>query len=131
MRNIIKLYEARYPGRIIGKKVRTVEEGKIIGVCSGVMVDIDTKEVSVLVSCGEHILRVNIHKIVGVEDDFIVVDMSLPVEYPSEKSIEVELTDLREEIRLIGELMIRMTTSKEHKNKQSIGNFDFARILFA
>ena len=131
MKNIVKLYEAYYPGKLIGRKVLTAEQARVIGVCSGIIIDLDAKETSILVSGRSHLIRISIQKIVSIENDSIVVDVGIPIEHPSKEVIMEELNDLREEMRLVSSLIIKMTLSNGRRDRVTTKSIDISKILFA
>lgn len=127
MRNIVKLYEAGVPGILIGKKVVT-KEAETIGICSGVILDLDNKEIAIMISTRDLLLRIKLDDILAITDKEILVERNNLLPVKTDK-IDDEIEALREEIKLIGKLMcIEMNLSGKKKNKH-IKNIDIARLF--
>lgn len=127
MRNIVKLYEVGFPGILIGKRVVT-KETETIGICSGIILDIDNKEVAILVSARDLLLRIKLDDILMINDKEILVEKDKLLSIKTDK-IDDEIEALREEIELVGKLMCIETNLSDKKRNKLIKNINIARLF--
>ncbi|MEX0567796.1 MAG: hypothetical protein Q6363_001365 [Candidatus Njordarchaeota archaeon] len=128
MRNIVVLYEAGFPGVLLGKKVVT-KEAETIGVCSGVLLDLDNKEVSIMVSAQDLLLRIKLSDILAVNEKEILIEKKQMVLIRNRSEIDNEIKDLREEIGLIGKLMYIEAKLDNKKKSRMVENIDIAKLF--
>ena len=126
MRNIVKLYEALFPGTIIGRRV-SKKDGYMLGVCAGVMMDLDAKKTYIIVARKNFLLRIPIEKIVGIEDGGIVVDVDY--ELPEAKNPSEDVENLGEEKRHVGNIMHIFASHEQNEKKQCVPRSDMAKLL--
>ena len=74
----IRLIEPTYPGMFVGKEVIT-KDSKKIGICNGLIMDLNSKEIFILVTNSEYLLKIPLENVISVEKDFVVVDYTLPL----------------------------------------------------
>lgn len=121
------LYEAGFPGVLLGKKVVT-KEAETIGVCSGVLLDLDNKEVSIMVSAQDLLLRIKLSDILAVNEKEILIEKKQMVLIRNRSEIDNEIKDLREEIGLIGKLMY-IEAKLDKKKSRMVENIDIAKLF--
>ncbi len=122
------LYEAGFPGVLLGKKVVT-KEAETIGVCSGVLLDLDNKEVSIMVSAQDLLLRIKLSDILAVNEKEILIEKKQMVLIRNRSEIDNEIKDLREEIGLIGKLMYIEAKLDNKKKSRMVENIDIAKLF--
>ncbi len=122
MKNIVRLYETCYPGKIVGKPV-VAKNSKCLGVCVGVMLDLDKKDFFILVSSKNHLLKVCLDRVIRITNNAIEINDVPPVNDISHDDIRSELLELQEELKLIGTLLYITSNNyapskKNEQNKQ-------------
>ena len=129
MRNIVRLYEMCFPGKLLGKEVIT-KDSRRIGICTGVMLDLDNKEAFILVANKNCLIKIQLDKIEAVRPDGIEIVSDIPMESVSMEEINSELVGLQEELKLLGKILYSIVDSyvaerKRGSNKQ----FNIAKLF--
>jgi len=130
MIEVIKLYEAYFPGKLIGKEVVT-EESKVLGVCTGVLLDLTSRRVYLLVSNRDFIIKIDLEKIIDIDDSKIRANVRFPIEDLPQKSIEEVKEYLKEEMLYTAKLIystvnIALTPKKNNDEKK----LNMARLFY-
>lgn len=129
MRNIVRLYEMCFPGKLVGKEVVT-KDSRRIGICTGVMLDLDSKEAFILVANKNCLIKIQLDKIEAIREDGIEIISDIPMESVSMEEINSELAGLQEELKLLGKILYTVVDSyvvgrKRDSNKQ----FNIAKLF--
>ena len=123
----IKLLEIEI--KLLGKEVVT-KDSRRIGICTGVMLDLDSKEAFILVANKNCLIKIQLDKIEAIREDGIEIISDIPMESVSMEEINSELAGLQEELKLLGKILYTVVDSyvvgrKRDSNKQ----FNIAKLF--
>ena len=127
VKNTIKLLELSIPGILVGKEVIDKNSARV-GVCSGVILDIERKALFLLVVGKNYLLKIPFMKVLDIDEKFIKVDVKVAYENVSSGDINNILTLLRLEILLLAKMM-SLNTSRKLRNINVLGAIDMARLF--
>jgi len=127
VKNTIKLLELSIPGILVGKEVIDKNSARV-GVCSGVILDIERKALFLLVVGKNYLLKIPFTKVLDIDEKFIKVDVKVAYENVSSGDINNILTLLRLEILLLAKMM-SLNTGRKLRNINVLGAIDMARLF--
>lgn len=127
VKNTIKLLELSIPGILVGKEVIDKNSARV-GVCSGVILDIERKALFLLVVGKNYLLKIPFMKVLDIDEKFIKVDVKVAYENVSSGDINNILTLLRLEILLLAK-MLSLNTGRKLRNINVLGAIDMARLF--
>ena len=127
VKNTIKLLELSIPGILVGKEVIDKNSARV-GVCSGVILDIERKALFLLVVGKNYLLKIPFMKVLDIDEKFIKVDVKVAYENVSSGDINNILTLLRLEILLLAKMM-SLNTGRKLRNINVLGAIDMARLF--
>lgn len=123
MLQVLKLLEPTFPGKLIGKEVIT-KDSKKIGVCSGIIFDLNEKKLYLLISGADYKLRVSVDRLLSIEQDFIIIDFDAPgISSISSNELNKKLELIKAEMILLNKLLstkLKFATSDYPQDKNYI-----------
>ena len=119
---MIRLYEPTYPGTLLGREVLD-ENSRKIGVCTGIILNLQTKQLYILVTNDDVTLKIPISKIRLDGGSIIITEEQLLEDIAFQNSnLESVLKSIKEEVYLVACILAnlcRSDISKETRRRET------------